>query len=179
MALSKRCFMFTCSWGLTVRLISRLLCASAKATVSSNMCLVLLMMVHARWFSSLPQFEFFCKTHTRSSLWEGEGTQVSCPCQGLLNETAPPLHTRCVHALVPFFAAAPLFFFGGLHVLPCRCILFITSPLHSLPRAPPILFGVSPTVLPRPGYWPAKVGNNDMLIDGKTTAVALNRWSPI
>eukprot|EP00903_Cladosiphon_okamuranus_P019998 g18371.t2 len=26
----------------------------------------------------------------------------------------------------------------------------------SLPRAPPILFGCSPTVLPRPGYWPAK-----------------------
>ncbi|CAN0160575.1 unnamed protein product, partial [Ectocarpus sp. 8 AP-2014] len=31
----------------------------------------------------------------------------------------------------------------------------ISSPT-SLPRAPPILFGVSPAVLPRPGYWPAR-----------------------
>ncbi|CAM9907376.1 unnamed protein product, partial [Ectocarpus sp. 8 AP-2014] len=33
----------------------------------------------------------------------------------------------------------------------------ISSPTgSSLPRAPPILFGVSPAVLPRPGYWPAR-----------------------
>lgn len=33
----------------------------------------------------------------------------------------------------------------------------------SLPRAPPILFGVSPAVLPRPGYWPAQVSRMEML----------------
>ncbi|CAN0083854.1 unnamed protein product [Ectocarpus fasciculatus] len=33
----------------------------------------------------------------------------------------------------------------------------ISSPAcSSLPKAPPILFGVSPAVLPRPGYWPAQ-----------------------
>lgn len=40
-----------------------------------------------------------------------------------------------------------------------------------LPRAPPILFGVSPAVLPRPGYWPAKVGRHDTH-DRRSTTVA-------
>lgn len=75
-----------------------------------------------------------------------------------------------------------------MHVLPGCCIQFFVFLLRSsLPRAPPILFGVSPTVLPRPGYWPVKVGTQRVkncgriearaLVHDSTTTVALNRWS--
>eukprot|EP00752_Nemacystus_decipiens_P004925 g4482.t1 len=37
-----------------------------------------------------------------------------------------------------------------------RGLLPIAAPPANLPRAPPILFGVNSTVLPRPGYWPAR-----------------------
>lgn len=98
------------------------------------------------------QHEVTCKRYVLSGALLAHGAR-------LMRLRPPP--RCCVHALVNLLLLHHFFL-----LLRGICVVLLVEHLHnlvlcsSLPQVPPILFGVSPTVLPRPGYWPAKVGDH-------------------
>lgn len=105
-------------------------------------------------------FELFRKPYARSLLLEGKdkkGNAIVDVLSRMFLAHASELFAR-LHPPAPLS-----FHFFSVAGYVCYPVAASSSSSHlrsSLPKAPPILFGVSPTVLPRPGYWPPQVGSH-------------------